>query len=1283
MSRASNHPEGTEQSPAFLLHKEGYSIKDYRLIARIGEGSFGEVWKAERGGFEVALKILKTSMTSDETLRELKSLETLKKLHHKYLLHTENFWSDGDRLYIEMELADGGTLKDRFKICLAEGKPGIPEDELLKYFTETAKALDYLHSHRPVFLHRDIKPANVLLVQGCAKLGDFGLLRQVTGDNSSTKTQGGTIPYMAPESIKEDKFSIATDLFSFAVMYAELRQGELPFMGNNQFQICERILKEPPKLSKLFHPEEKKVLLKALAKEPEDRFASCGEFVFELNRVVPWGPAVTVPRSTATGSGPPDTGPAKTTDSKSPQSSEQGTGRRTVPSTMPEMELPTSQTPAPLYEDHGTVIGGRGTHSSKPTKPAPAPLVDNRVDTAKKHPSPALEKPKPAPLPLPKRGKTLARVLPAVLLLAMMIGVFTGIWFILNASERSAIRERIDNKKFAEAAKRIKDANKLILPSRDQLQKELADKWWADLSVPDTHEKPDRLRSLLADLNAFKEMFPQYDGINAQQQKIHDALGVSVTREIDQLLLGRKLDPAQKLLTENLDYVKDARAIQNRIDKRRNVAVAFETAEQDYQRKEFEKSKSALESLERLLDRQDDIALKNKLLSQVNAGIVAREMAHAKLMAEFDQWKTKDAKTAQAKLDDLRQFRKLHPKSWPPLPTLIARSAREWLNEAWRPLHLDKVVPADARNTLDVVKQHKSEFPDAGFQKHLAALESVVAAHEAKESMWDSAANAVIKLLCDPAQPSDLAADFWPAIVQLARNRKQFRFNHLQKIEDKLPVPQQAMRKEIATLYTLVLDRLTNETPPWFPAKADAVSCVAMFAKIDAPSDQLLALKAECLIEAIAPLAKIKEIKTPIEADWYGSYTTALVHDANLDHAAAANVLLDAFQGKAQVLKPSARSQRARDILRGAVASVKDKKTREFVTEPQAKKAIEWLTLILDLHDQSADEKQISEDLADLAFAAAKAADISVIKSAVKRMEAGNFAAPIQSQLDASFARATLLLAKLHQSKQRWDPAIEASKLCQDFTYKVRAKDFRNAADWNTEAVEIQANALYSKLPVDQKGGAKYGVLDKAIQRAAQKKPADGLHVPVVVAKLEFAATTYGVKGGFPTQHLPAAITEGKAALDLARDLADKAPKDDAKAWWTQVRRVGHVRLGDGMLTLVFLNYKTGKYKTNADALPDFNEAREAFKEARKLNYKDAWAGELAFKIGNVLYQICDQRDNLPLSKQLAAQAWTELTNAEQSLKAVSQKENIFETNARNLITKYKADPRLRELAEK
>ena len=205
-----NNPnrEGAEDSPSFLLHKEGYSIEDYHLLERIGEGSFGEVWRADRAGFQVALKILKTSVNSDETRRELESLEKLKKLHHKYLLRTDNFWSDGDRLYIEMELADGGSLKERLKAYQDLNKVAVPEDELLKYFTEIGKALDYLHGHRPVYLHRDIKPANILLVQGSAKLADFGLLRQVSGDSTSTKTDGGTWPYMAPESHVDDVFSI-------------------------------------------------------------------------------------------------------------------------------------------------------------------------------------------------------------------------------------------------------------------------------------------------------------------------------------------------------------------------------------------------------------------------------------------------------------------------------------------------------------------------------------------------------------------------------------------------------------------------------------------------------------------------------------------------------------------------------------------------------------------------------------------------------------------------------------------------------------------------------------------------------------------------------------------------------------------------------------------------------------------------------------------------------------------------------------------------------------------
>src|SRR3984957_7233383 len=110
-----NYPEGADLSPRHIPHKEGYTIDDYRKIAVIGEGSFGQVWKAERDGFLVALKILNKSLNSKETQDELRSLETLNKLKHRSILQTKNFWSDGERLYIEMELADGGSWKCRLK----------------------------------------------------------------------------------------------------------------------------------------------------------------------------------------------------------------------------------------------------------------------------------------------------------------------------------------------------------------------------------------------------------------------------------------------------------------------------------------------------------------------------------------------------------------------------------------------------------------------------------------------------------------------------------------------------------------------------------------------------------------------------------------------------------------------------------------------------------------------------------------------------------------------------------------------------------------------------------------------------------------------------------------------------------------------------------------------------------------------------------------------------------------------------------------------------------------
>ena len=288
LSDDANPQDGPRKNTPLYHLKDGYILDNYRLIECIGEGSFGEVWKAKKGDSEVALKILKGSMNSDDAKREAKSLEALKDLSHPFLLRTNTSWSDGDRLIIEMEIADGGSLKDRLKVCQNAGWKGIPVGELLKYFAEIAEALDYLHGQRPhCYLHRDIKPANILLVSGCAKLADFGLLRRVTSDRMGTQTQGGTTVFMAPESIRSNDFSIHTDLFSLAVTYAELRQGRLPFSGVTEYQIGHSILNGVPELDSDFYPDEVKVLLKALDKDPARRHASCMEFVLELRQGVP------------------------------------------------------------------------------------------------------------------------------------------------------------------------------------------------------------------------------------------------------------------------------------------------------------------------------------------------------------------------------------------------------------------------------------------------------------------------------------------------------------------------------------------------------------------------------------------------------------------------------------------------------------------------------------------------------------------------------------------------------------------------------------------------------------------------------------------------------------------------------------------------------------------------------------------------------------------------------------------------------------------------------------
>jgi serine/threonine protein kinase len=271
-------PPAAATPPVQSLFPDGYTP-----IELIGRGNFGEVWKAEApGGIDVAVKIVSQPLDNDAAKREMQSLELIKKLRHATLLSTLAFFVIQNRLVIVMELAEC-TLRDRMKVCQAKGLPGIPAPELLSYFRDVAEGLDWLHWQG--VLHRDIKPENILLMTGHAKLGDFGLARSGPGAAALISVSfAGTPAFMAPE-VWRGKAGKHSDQYGLAFTYAELRMGRRALEGGDFVQAMTSAIEGTPNLEGL--PEaEQTVLRRALAKEPEERFDSCQDFVEALERAM-------------------------------------------------------------------------------------------------------------------------------------------------------------------------------------------------------------------------------------------------------------------------------------------------------------------------------------------------------------------------------------------------------------------------------------------------------------------------------------------------------------------------------------------------------------------------------------------------------------------------------------------------------------------------------------------------------------------------------------------------------------------------------------------------------------------------------------------------------------------------------------------------------------------------------------------------------------------------------------------------------------------------------------
>ena len=275
MTRPTFRSELTEKSPG------AEPLPGYRLIAPLGRGGFGEVWKCEApGGLQKAIKFVPAD--GERFRQELAAFEKVRTIRHPFLLALDRVELAGGELVMVMELADC-QLMDRFRVCQKDGLLGIPREELVHYLEEAAESLDMIGT-RYGLQHLDVKPENLFLVSGHAKVGDFGLVRRARRIRVGTEENYGFTPRYAPPEVLMGRVDTRSDQYSLALVYAELLCGVFPFPGQTPQELMVQHLHQEPDLSRIGSVDQS-IVARALSKQPGDRFLSCQDFVKTLANV--------------------------------------------------------------------------------------------------------------------------------------------------------------------------------------------------------------------------------------------------------------------------------------------------------------------------------------------------------------------------------------------------------------------------------------------------------------------------------------------------------------------------------------------------------------------------------------------------------------------------------------------------------------------------------------------------------------------------------------------------------------------------------------------------------------------------------------------------------------------------------------------------------------------------------------------------------------------------------------------------------------------------------------